>query len=77
MKYRNLLGIKDEKSFLRELALGKERNREDNLKFVRFRAEWLKRKSNKEWSKRQKIIIDEVYRRNRHLKLGDIKLVKH
>ncbi len=41
---------------IKEIALEKKRNFEDNLKFVIFRAEWIKRKSNGEWSKRQKII---------------------
>ncbi len=58
---------------LEEIALEKRRNFEDNLKFVIFRAEWIKRKSNKEWSKRQRIIIDEVYKSNRKLKLKNKK----
>ena len=55
---------------LKELALEKKRNFEGNLAFVRLHAEWLKRASNKEWSKKQKIIIDEVYKSNRKLKIN-------
>lgn len=64
--------MKDNK-LIKEIALEKKRNFDDNLKFVIFRAEWIKRKSNKEWSKRQKIIIDEVYKSNRKLKLNNKK----
>ncbi len=55
---------------LRQLAEEKKRNFKDNLKFVILRAEWLKRKSNKEWSSRQKSIADSVYKANRRLKLN-------
>ena len=56
-------------SLLIELAKEKKRNADDNLKFVKLRAEWIKRKSNKDWSKRQKSIIDRLYKSNRKLKL--------
>ncbi len=61
------------KKLIKEIALEKQRNFEDNLKFVIFRAEWIKRKNNKEWSKRQKIIIDSVYKSNRKLRLNNTK----
>ena len=70
MRYRSPLKIRDRKAFLKELSESKKRNFEDNLKFVKLRAEWMKRKSNKEWSRRQKVITDEVYRANRKLKLN-------
>ena len=61
--------MKKNDMLLKELALEKKRNFEGNLAFVKMHAEWLKRKSNKEWSKRQKILIDEVYKRNRRLRI--------
>ncbi|MCL5106065.1 MAG: hypothetical protein M1331_01540 [Candidatus Marsarchaeota archaeon] len=67
MKGNNNNNNKNNK-LLKEIALEKKRNFEDNLKFVIFRAKWIMRKSNKEWSKRQKIIIDEVYKSNRKQK---------
>lgn len=68
MKDENPLKIKDRKAFLKQLALSKKRNDENNLAFVKLRALWLKRTSNREWSRRQKMIIDEVYKANRHPK---------
>jgi hypothetical protein len=62
--------MKGSDKLLKQLAEEKKRNFEDNLKFVILRAEWLKRKSNKDWSKRQKLIIDSIYRANRRLKLN-------
>lgn len=66
----NILGIKNRKKFLKELNLSKKQNFENNMKFVRLYAEWLKRTSNKEWSRQQKRIIDEVYKGNRRLKIN-------
>jgi hypothetical protein len=48
--------------FLRELKEAKKRNFEDNLKFVHFYAAWVKSKTNKEWSKEQKRLINMFYR---------------
>jgi hypothetical protein len=59
----------DKKKLLKGLKEDKKRNFEGNLKFIDLHVEWLKSKSNKEWSKRQKIIIDEVYKSNRHIKI--------
>lgn len=70
MKRLPPLKIKNRKAFLKALEDDKRRNFEDNLKFVKLRAEWLKRTSNREWSKRQKLLIDSIYRSNRHLKLN-------
>lgn len=69
MKYKNILKIKNKKRFLKQLEESKRQNFESNMKFVELHALWLKRTSNREWSRRQKIIIDEVYRSNRHMKL--------
>lgn len=69
MAYDNILGIKDRKKFLREMEESTQRNREDNLRFVKWYALWLKRKSNKDWSRQQKVIIDEVYRSNRRMRI--------
>lgn len=57
------------KKLRKQLKKDKQRNFEDNLKFVELHVAWLKRTNNKEWSKRQKILIDEIYRRNRKLKV--------
>lgn len=54
-----------DKKLIKEIELEKKRNFDDNLKFVIFSAEWIKGKSNRVWSKRQKILIDEVYKSNR------------
>ncbi len=69
MKKAPLLIIKNRRKFLKELDEDKKRNAEDNLKFVKLRAEWLKRTSNEEWSKRQKEIVDSIYRSNRRLQI--------
>jgi hypothetical protein len=53
---------------LKQLEEERRRNFRDNLEFVIFRAEWLKRTSNKEWSKRQKEMADSIYRSNRKLR---------
>lgn len=68
MKSKNLLVIKNRKAFLKALADSKRQNFEDNLKFVKLRAEWLKRASNEEWSKRQRFLIDSIYKKNRRIK---------
>lgn len=62
--------MKRDNKLIKELKMEQKRNSEDNLKFVKLRALWLKRMSNKEWSSRQKTILDSVYKRNRHLKLN-------
>ncbi len=59
---QNLLHIKNRKKFLNELTLAKKQNLTSNLEFVKQYAEWLKHTKNKEWSKRQKLLIDEVYK---------------
>ena len=58
---------------MRELDLSKKRNFENNMKFVVFHAEWLKRVSNKEWSKRRRQLVDSLYKSNRKLKLKKVK----
>lgn len=63
-------------NLLKELALEKKRNFEDNLNFVRLHAKWLMRTSNRSWSKQQRRIIDEVYKSNRRLKMR-IKMGPH
>ena len=75
MKGKDHLVIRNRKAFLKALAESKKQNFEDNLKFVKLRAEWLKRTSNEEWSRRQKFLVDSIYGRNRH---GRIELrIKH
>lgn len=77
MRSKNLLKIKDEKAFLKELEESKRQNFIDNMKFVRFHAEWLKRTSNEEWSRQQKRLIDEIYRSNRRLRISPAKARRH
>jgi hypothetical protein len=69
MKQNGPIKIKNQKAFLKALEESKKQNFEDNLKFVKLRAEWLKRASNRDWSRRQKILIDSIYKRNRRLRL--------
>ena len=66
MKIDGQLRIRNRKTFLKALEESKKQNFEDNLKFVKLRAEWLKRTSNEEWSKRQKFLIDSIYKRNHY-----------
>jgi|GEM_PF-3833503 hypothetical protein len=49
------------KKFLRELKEIKERNLEDNLRFIELYAKFLKSKNNKEWSSEQKKFINSIY----------------
>lgn len=73
MKHKNLLGVKDRKAFLKELEESKKQNFASNMKFIEFYAEWVRRKSNKEWSREQKRLIDGIYRGNRRLKISTAK----
>ena len=43
---------------LEELEKFKEKNFKQRLEFIEKYAEWVKKKSNKEWSSQQKEIID-------------------
>jgi len=43
---------------LDELKKFKEQNFKERLEFIDSYTEWLKKKSNKTWSKQQKILID-------------------
>ncbi len=52
----------DKKKLLKELREARERNRISNLQFVDLHVAWLKRTSNKEWSKQQKRLIDSIYK---------------
>ena len=61
MKKPAPLIIKNREAFLRSLADSKKRNFEDNLKFVKLRAEWISKVGNEEWSRRQKILLDSIY----------------
>ena len=61
--------MKRDNKLIKQLELEKRRNAENNLKFVKLRAEWLKRTSNREWSRRRKSITDQIYKTHRHLKL--------
>lgn len=59
----------NKKRLLKALEEDRKRNRESNLKFVDLHVAWLKRTSNRDWSRRQKEIINSVYKSNRKLKL--------
>jgi hypothetical protein len=59
----------DKKKLLKGLAEDRKQNRTSNLMFIDLYVKWLKRTSNKEWSRQQKKIIDGVHKGNRHLKL--------
>ena len=50
--------MKAPKIDLEELKKFKEKNLKDRLDFIDKYVEWLKKKSNKEWSSQQKDIID-------------------
>ena len=43
---------------LKELELQKEENFKQRLEFIKKYTEWLKKTSNKEWSKQQKELIE-------------------
>jgi len=43
---------------LEELKKFKEQNFKERLEFIDLYTKWLKKKSNKEWSKQQKVLID-------------------
>ena len=58
----------NKQKLLKGLKADREKNRIGNLRFIDLHVAWLKSKSNREWSKRQKLIIDDVYRKNRHLR---------
>ena len=57
--------MKKDNQLIKKIRLEKKRNFENNLKFVVMRAKWLMNVPNNVWSKRQKLIIDEVYKANR------------
>lgn len=61
--------MKRDDKLLKELAEEKKRNFKSNLEFVVLHAEWLKRTSNRSWSRQQKQIIDGVYSANRKLRI--------
>ena len=43
---------------LEELKKFKEQNFKERLEFIDLYTKWLKKKSNEEWSKQQKVLID-------------------
>jgi hypothetical protein len=49
-------------SLLSESKKEKERNFKDNLNYIDFYADWIKKTPNKVWSKQQKQFIDSVYK---------------
>ncbi len=61
--------MKRNDKLIKQIEAEAHRNFESNLKFVKMHAEWLRRTSNRDWSRQQKIIIDSEYKSNRHLKL--------
>jgi hypothetical protein len=46
---------------LKELRKEKRRNHRSNLEFIKFYADYIKKKSNKEWSSEQKRFVDMIY----------------
>ncbi len=60
------LSLKSKKShrqkFLMELKQSKKQNFEENLKFIHFYTAWIKSKTNKEWSREQKKLIELFYK---------------
>ncbi len=53
----------DSKKLIKELEEEKERNRQERLRFIDLYVEWLKRKSNADWERRRKTVINEIYRK--------------
>lgn len=60
----------NKKKLLKELKESRRKNRIGNFAFIDIHVAWLKRTSNKKWSKRQKLFSDDVYKTNRRLKLN-------
>ena len=60
----------NKKKLLKELAEERKRNRESNLRFIDLYVAWLKRTSNKDWSKHRKEIVNSIYKANKKLKLN-------
>lgn len=60
----------NKKRLLKALAEDRKRNRESNLRFIDLHVAWLKRTGNKDWSKRQKEMVDSVYKANMKLRLS-------
>jgi hypothetical protein len=50
--------IKDINIDLEELERDKKKNFEERMKFIDFWADYIKKHSDKEWSKKQKLLID-------------------
>jgi hypothetical protein len=66
---RNLIKW-NKKKLLRDLKEARQKNRIGNLAFIDLYVAWLKRTSNKDWSKRQKVFSDSIYKANKRLKLN-------
>jgi hypothetical protein len=47
---------------LKDLRRSKRRNHKSNLAFIRFYADYMKKKSNKEWSSEQKRFLEMLYK---------------
>ncbi len=60
----------NKRKLLKALEDDRKKNRESNLKFIDLYVAWLKRTSNKDWSKRQKAMVDSTFKANKKLKLG-------
>ena len=60
----------DKRKLLKELKEERKRNRASNFRFVDLYVAWLKRTSNKDWSKQQKEITNSIYKANKKLKLN-------
>ena len=66
---RNLIKW-NKRKLLKELKEERKRNRLGNLRFIDIHVAWLKRTSNKDWTKRQKELMDDAYNSNRKLRLN-------
>ena len=60
----------NKRKLLKALKEDRKRNRESNFRFIDLHVAWLKRTSNKEWSKRQKAMTDSTLKTNKKLNIN-------
>jgi hypothetical protein len=63
----------DKRKLLKELKEERKRNRASNFRFVDLYVAWLKRTSNRDWSRQQKEIINSTYKANKKLRLNSVR----
>ena len=63
----------DKRKLLKELKEERKRNRASNFRFVDLYVAWLKRTSNRDWSRKQKEIINSTYKANKKLRLNSVR----